>query len=138
MNLRITILCPESSQAIPLSVLPDLKHLVISLLLIRCFHRIFMISSSRSYPDRPNILSPLGQSRPTVLWCKNVTSPTGGSTYLTSYAQCAFWVLRWPCGQKLKSKNTLSDGKKIFLRLFFLCCLRKKTLKLVSLFIFRH
>ena len=22
-------------------------------------------------------------------------------------AQCAFWVLRWPCGQKLKSKNTL-------------------------------
>ena len=27
-------------------------------------------------------------------------------------AQCAFWVLRWPCGQKLKSKNTLSDGKK--------------------------
>ena len=53
-------------------------------------------------------------------------------------AQCAFWVLRWPCGQKLKSKNTLSDGKKIFLRLFFLCCFRKKTLKLVSLFIFRH
>ena len=29
-------------------------------------------------------------------------------------AQCAFWVLRWPCGQKLKSKNTLSDGKKYF------------------------
>ena len=53
-------------------------------------------------------------------------------------AQCAFWVLRWPCGQKLKSKNPLSDGKKIFLRLFFLCCFRKKTLKLVSLFIFRH
>ena len=36
-------------------------------------------------------------------------------------AQCAFWVVRWPCGQKLKSKNTLSDGKKIFLSLFFLC-----------------
>ena len=33
-------------------------------------------------------------------------------------AQCAFWVVRWPCGQKLKSENTLSDGKKIFLRLF--------------------
>ena len=30
------------------------------------------------------------------------------------------------------------DGKKIFLRLFFLCCFRKKTLELVSLFIFRH
>ena len=53
-------------------------------------------------------------------------------------AQCAFCQVRWPCGQKLKSKNTLSDGKKIFLRLFFLCCFRKKTLKLVSLFIFRH
>ena len=56
----------------------------------------------------------------------------------TTNAQCAFWVLRCPCGQKLKSKNTLSDGEKIFLRLFFLCCFRKKTLKLVSLFIFRH
>ena len=55
-----------------------------------------------------------------------------------SSAQCAFCQVRWPCGQKLKSKNTLSDGKKIFLRLFFLCCFRKKTLKLVSLFIFRH
>ena len=53
-------------------------------------------------------------------------------------AQCAFCQVRWPCGQKLKTKNTLSDGKKIFLRLFFLCCFRKKTLKLVSLFIFRH
>ena len=29
-------------------------------------------------------------------------------------AQCAFWVVRWPSGQKLKSKNTLSDGKKYF------------------------
>jgi len=56
----------------------------------------------------------------------------------TDTAQCAFCQVRWPCGQKLKSKNTLSDGKKIFLRLFFLCCFRKKTLKLVSLFIFRH
>ena len=28
--------------------------------------------------------------------------------------------------------------QKMFLRLFFLCCFRKKTLKLVSLFIFRH
>ena len=53
-------------------------------------------------------------------------------------AQCAFCQVGWPCGQKLKSKNTLSDGKKIFLRPFFLCCFRKKTLKLVSLFIFRH
>ena len=58
--------------------------------------------------------------------------------HVAHIAQCAFWVLRWPCGQKLKSKNTLSDGKKMFLRLFFLCCFRKKTLKLVSLFIFRH
>ena len=29
-------------------------------------------------------------------------------------AQCAFWVVRWPSSQKLKSKNTLSDGKKYF------------------------
>ena len=29
-------------------------------------------------------------------------------------AQCAFCVVRWPFGQKLKSKNTLSDGKKYF------------------------
>ena len=34
INLPITIPCPESSQAIPLSVLPNLKHLVTSLLLI--------------------------------------------------------------------------------------------------------
>ena len=37
--------------------------------------------------------------------------------YLTGFpcsAQCVFWVLRWPCGQKLKSKNTLSDGKTYF------------------------
>ena len=53
-------------------------------------------------------------------------------------AQCAFCQVLWPCGQKLKSKKKLSDGKKIFLRLFFLCCFRKTTLKLVSLFIFRH
>ena len=52
--------------------------------------------------------------------------------------QCTMCIVRWPCGQKLKSKKKLSDGKKIFLRLFFLCCFRKKTLKLVSLFIFRH
>ena len=31
-----------------------------------------------------------------------------------SSAQCAFCQVRWPCGQKLKSKNTLSDGKKYF------------------------
>ena len=31
-----------------------------------------------------------------------------------------------PCGQKLKSKNTLSDGKKIFLRLFSYVVLGRK------------
>ena len=73
-----------------------------------------------------------------VIYC--IISNTYIILYLTqrNNAQCAFWVVWWPCGQKLKSKNTLSDGKKIFLRLFFLCCFRKKTLKLVSLFIFRH
>ena len=34
-------------------------------------------------------------------------------------AQCAFWVVRWPCGQKLKSKSTLSDGKKMFFEAIF-------------------
>ena len=40
-----------------------------------------------------------------------------------------FWLL---------AVKTLSYGKTIFLRLYFLCCNRKKILKLVSLFIFRH
>ena len=30
---------------------------------------------------------------------------------LSDTALCAFCQVRWPCGQKLKSKNTLSDGK---------------------------
>ena len=34
-------------------------------------------------------------------------------------AQCAFRQVRWPCGQKLKSKSTLSDGKKIFFEAIF-------------------
>ena len=53
-------------------------------------------------------------------------------------AQCAFWVVRWPCGQMAIAVKTLSHGKTIVLRLFFLYCFRKKTLKLVLLFIFRH
>ena len=53
-------------------------------------------------------------------------------------AQCAFWVVRWPCSQMAIAVKTLSIGKTIVLRLFLLYCSRKKTLKLVSLFIFRH
>ena len=39
---------------------------------------------------------------------------------------------------KTEIQKPLSHGKKLFLRLFFLCSFRMKTLKLVSLFIFRH
>ena len=42
-----------------------------------------------------------------------------------------------PC-PKTEIQKPLSHGKKLFLRLFFLCSFRMKTLKLVSLFIFRH
>ena len=49
-----------------------------------------------------------------------------------------FWVVRWPSSQMAIAIKTLSHGKTIVLRLFFLYCFRKKTLKLVSLFIFRH
>ena len=59
-------------------------------------------------------------------------------TPCTCTAQCAFWVVRWPCGQMAIAVKTLSHGKTIVLRLFFLYCFRKKTLKLVLLFIFRH
>ena len=41
-------------------------------------------------------------------------------------AQCAFWVVRWPCSQKAVAAKTLSHGKTILLRLFFLCSFRKK------------
>ena len=75
------------------------------------------------------------QNRPKVcvLYAKKYT---GLEKYTT--AQCAFWVVRWPCGQMAIAVKTLSHGKTIVLRLFFLYCFRKKTLKLVSLFIFRH
>ena len=53
-------------------------------------------------------------------------------------AQCAFGVVRWPSGQMAIAVKTLSHGKTIVLRLFFLYCFRKKTSKLVSLSIFRH
>ena len=53
-------------------------------------------------------------------------------------AQCAFRVVRWLSSQMAIAIKTLSHGKTIVLRLFFLYCFRKKTLKLVSLFIFRH
>ena len=53
--------------------------------------------------------------------------------YNLHFAQCAVCsvVKSW------NPKNTISLGK-IFLRLFFLCSFGMKTLKLVSLFIFRH
>ena len=55
-----------------------------------------------------------------------------------SNAQCALWAVRWPCSILAIAVKTLSHVKTIVLRLFFLYCCRKKTLKLVLLFIFRH
>ena len=52
--------------------------------------------------------------------------------------QCAVWAVRWSCSILAIAVKTLSHGKTIFLRLFFLCSFSKKTLKLVSLFIFQH
>ena len=55
-----------------------------------------------------------------------------------STAQCADCTVQWPCGILAIAVKTLSHGKKIFLRLFFLCSFRKKTLKFVRLFNFGH
>ena len=71
----------------------------------------------------------LGQSlcKNTILWIQVMSS-----------AQCAVWVVQRPCDILAVAVKTLSQGKTIFLRLFFLCSFRKKTWKLVSLFIFRR
>ena len=53
-------------------------------------------------------------------------------------AQCAVLAERWLCGILVIAVKTFSLGKTIFLRLLFLCCFRKKTIKLVSFFIFQH
>ena len=42
-------------------------------------------------------------------------------------AQCALWAVRWPCSILAIAVKTLSHGKTIFLRLFFLYSFRKKT-----------
>ena len=63
---------------------------------------------------------------------------TSPSRLIYHNAQFAVWVVQWPCGILALAIKTLSHGKAIFLRLFFLCSFRKKTWKLVPLFIFRH
>ena len=57
---------------------------------------------------------------------------------IQSSAQCAAWGVRWSCSILASAVKTLSYGKTIFFRLFFLCSFRKKNWKLVSLFIFQH
>ena len=42
-------------------------------------------------------------------------------------AQCALWEVRWPYSNLTIGVKTLSHGKTILLRLFFLCSFRKKT-----------
>ena len=59
---------------------------------------------------------------------------------LLQYVQCTMctlfsWLL---CIKKLKSQKPLSHWQKLLLRFFFLCSFRMKTLKIVSVFIFRH
>ena len=49
-------------------------------------------------------------------------------------ARCAVFTVRWPCGILAIAVRTLSHRKTIFLRLFFLCSFRKKTLKLLFRF----
>ena len=44
--------------------------------------------------------------------CQNCNSLFFNQVAVYSTAQCAFWVVRWPSSQKLKSKNTLIDGEK--------------------------
>ena len=63
---------------------------------------------------------------------------SGGPSLHLIIAQCAFWVVQWPSSQMAIAIKTLSQGKTLFLRQFFLYCFRKKTLKLVWLFIFRR
>ena len=41
-------------------------------------------------------------------------------------AQCTLWAVRWLSSILAIAVKTLSHGKTIFLRLFFLCCFRKK------------
>ena len=73
------------------------------------------------------------------VWIGPSLSKVRGHWYLSQMdPKCAVWAVRWPCGIFAIAVKTLSHGKTIFLRLFFLCSFRKKTWKLVSLFIFRH
>ena len=56
------------------------------------------------------------------------------SHMLVHSAQCAFWVVRWPSSQIAIAVKTLSHGKTIVLRLFFLYSFKKKTSKLLFRF----
>ena len=44
-------------------------------------------------------------------------------------AQCAVWAIRWPGGVLTIAVRTLSNGKTIFLRLFFLCSFRERCIE---------
>ena len=58
-------------------------------------------------------------------------APTSSLRFLLTHcnriAQCAVWAVRWPCGILAVAVKTLSHGKTMFLRLFFLCSFQKKT-----------
>ena len=61
-----------------------------------------------------------------LIFRSSITALKPCTRAIPTTAQCAFWVLRWPCGQKLKSKNTLSDGKKYFWGYFSYVVLGRK------------
>ena len=93
----------------------------------------------RSQPVFSIPLSALGWHRHIVrfwkrAWMMELLSLKNDSHHCT---MCSLGSTLAPC-PKTEIQKPLSLGKKLFLRLFFLCSFRMKTLKLVSLFIFRH
>ena len=72
-----------------------------------------------------------------AIWCNVKLVMYKMSNYLRHCTMCCLYSTMdlWYFGY---SRKTLSHGEIIFLRLFFLCSFRKKTSKLVSLFIFRQ
>ena len=71
---------------------------------------------------------------------RNHEGAEGGGSLQICTVQCTMCCLGSTIAlyPKTEIQKPLSHGKKLFLRLFFLCSFRMKTLKLVSLFIFRH
>ena len=89
------------------------------------------ISSLRHSPVQPHLVS---------TYCPNVHPTVCAFHSIVQLVHCTMCILgsTMALWSKAEIKKYTFWWEKIFLRLFFLCCFRKKTLKLVSLFIFRH